>query len=184
MTVLRRLAAFAIAVAAGFAIYYFCYRPLRCQYVKMVVSKPTEVAYEQSFRPGAATLAQRNLWRLAACDCPGSRDVSFYMLSAANYLVMQDNRRAANAYQAALRLDRRPELYLGLGNTLAKLGERERATQYLLDAIIFNPYMLVWIEDGELRHRVQELALQRQPELGPFFESANEPQFAPSGPPK
>jgi tetratricopeptide (TPR) repeat protein len=175
----RRIAAVAIALATLAAIYLFCYRPLRCQYVKMVVIRPTEVAYQQSFRPGAAALAQRNLWRLTACDCAGSRDVSYHMLNAANYLAMQDHRRAANAYEAALRLDRRPELYLGLGNALAKLNERERATKYLLDAVIFNPYTLLSIEDGELRHRVQELALARQPELGPFFESANQPQFAP-----
>jgi len=74
-------------------------------------------------------------------------------------MLMANYPAAIKEYEVALRLEKRPEIYLQLGEALTAAGRPEEGVQALLRAVLFNRALLEEISDGIARQRVEaELA--------------------------
>jgi len=95
--------------------------------------------------------------------CPN--DAAILMLIAANEQIRGRPDRAVESYRSALRFDRRPELYLNLGQALAQMHKRSEAREALLRAAIFAPVMAEEIEDIDLKAEVQRAVVERDAKI-------------------
>jgi len=64
------------------------------------------------------------------------------MVLGASLRQLGRNREAIAAYEAALQFDRRPELYLNLGQTQVAIGDSKSALQNFVRACIYFPAYL------------------------------------------
>lgn len=172
MTRVRDAALDVLLVAASItAAWLLCWQPYRCNVARGSVKASTEDAYIKGRGEIQAKMAARsNLAILRGCEPWTCRTVSGLMLVAANQQVLEDYDGAAASYRAALELDRRPELYLNLGNALAHAGDRAAAERSLQQAVLFNPWMMPNIEDGELRQRAFEYLLRVRPASAEMYK--------------
>jgi tetratricopeptide (TPR) repeat protein len=173
VSLVRQLIAAAVFAAGAYAFYVFCMRPYRCSQIKHARLGLTESAYNDGGTPEASLQAQRNLTALLPCMQIGCRDVSLYMMAAANYRVIGRYDEAIRLYREALRLDRRPELYVNLGAAEAAAGDRVTARNHMLRAALFTPWAVQGIEDGELRQDVVRQLLVLRPENSEFIHYAD-----------
>jgi len=90
----------------------------------------------------AAELSRRVIDDLQPCVTASPDIVGAQMVLAASYRELGRNREAAAAYETALQYDRRPELYLNLGQTQIALGDSKSGIQNLVLACIYNPMFL------------------------------------------
>lgn len=65
-------------------------------------------------------------------------DADVYMIAAANYRLIADYGEAEQMYRRALRIARRPETYLNLGDTLLAQGKTEEALESYAVAVGFS----------------------------------------------
>jgi tetratricopeptide (TPR) repeat protein len=164
MTAVRRLTAIAIVAACAYAFYVFCVLPYRCNRIKNAHILPTEYAYAHAGTPEGSLRAQRNLEELRECMRPTCRDVSLDMIAAANDRVLGRYDEAVRLYRDALRLDRRPEIYVNLAAAEAAAGDRGSAREDLLRAILFSPWAIRSIEDGQMRQEAVQQLIALRPE--------------------
>ena len=78
------------------------------------------------------------------------------MLIAWSYRFLLRHDFAVRYYEDALAIDRRPEIYLGLGTEQLRAGWREAAVNNLFQACSFDPRLLDVIEDGRARIEVRK----------------------------
>jgi hypothetical protein len=142
----------AIVVAA---IYVFCYRPWHCNSVVASVAHSTNTAVAQKDTWEGRRLAEANARAIRECIDYSEDDVNARMLLALNLRIAGALEAAAAQYQEALRWDRRPELYLELGNTQLALGKRDAAIENLAQAVAFSPALFNDIEDAEARIEIE-----------------------------
>ena len=169
MSTLRRFAALAVVAACFFAFYEFCYLPYRCNRLKNAYLGATEQAYQRLGTPEGSIAARRNIAALQECMSPSCRDVSLDMLVAANYRIVGRYQDAIALYRDALRFDRRPEIYLNLSATEIAVGNRIVVREVMVPAAMFNPWMILGIEDGQLRQEVVKEVIARRPENADFI---------------
>ena len=148
-----RLSLRAVAVIAAMAAAYFaCLVPYRGNLALREISERSDVA--QGAEPQtAAVLARQNLDDLDRRARGRRLDPAWYMLYAANCVVLDRLPAAVDAYTRALRIDDRPELYQNRAMVLLRLGRADAAVADLAKAARFDPRVLDHI-DGELRARV------------------------------
>jgi tetratricopeptide (TPR) repeat protein len=168
MTV-RRLIATAVFAAGMYALYAFCLLPYRCNQIKSERLRLTEDAYSRGGTPEGSLRARRNITALMPCMRPGCRDVSLYMMVAANDRVLGRYDEAIRLYREALRLDHRPELYVNLGAAEAAAGDRIAARNDMVRAGLFSPWIVQAIEDGALRQQVVQQLIVLRPENADYI---------------
>jgi tetratricopeptide (TPR) repeat protein len=156
--VLRRLGAFAAIVMATLALYQCTYVPIHCSREVWRSEQRLSTSVDRSDRFAQASAANETLTRLSACDTR-PLDVNVPMLIALSYRLLLRHDFAVRSYERALAIDRRPEIYLGLGMEQLEAGSRQAAVNTLLQACSFDPKLLDAIEDGQARVEVRKRIL-------------------------
>lgn len=146
-----------IGIAAGFAIDRWCIQPYSMNIVKKTVERRTLPAFDQAGSASAAIVARTNLEMIARAGGDCSRDIDVCMEVAANERILGHDDRAIAAYQAALKLDRRPEIFYDLAITQLTTGDREHAIENLALAIRFYPEV-GYIPDAEVNDEAHRRA--------------------------
>ena len=145
----------AILIGLGFAAATraFVIIPLHC----LLVVKRTEDRTREAIaaRPGfREVLARENIRALRRCEGRYSPDIHLYMLLGANHQLAEEWEQAAAAYESALRIDRRPEIYINIGMTRLHLNQEVAAIDAFVTACAFAPQMLDEVPEGDVRDRV------------------------------
>lgn len=114
-------------------------RPWTCNLAEGEVDGLTLRIYDRgAYRVAMVPIARQNIRRLAPCiTC--TTDASLLMLLAANLRFIGRNNQAVLIYREAMRIDRRPELYLNLGQALVETGHDAEGLQFLIKACLYNP---------------------------------------------
>lgn len=112
----------------------------------------------------AAMLARSSAGKMKECVDRDPGNVAAQMVLAACYRVLKRYPDAAAAYETALVYDRRPELYLNLGQTQLAMGDSKRAVQNLTLACIYQPALLNEIDQyhDDVKHAVDLYQTQLQ----------------------
>jgi tetratricopeptide (TPR) repeat protein len=140
---LRILAAAIIVACASVLLWDSVVVPYRCNLrlrqqksdIAQVFSMPTN-----SVR--AVQLARQTAENLQPCLSACAGNIDLLMVLAANDRAMDRNPQAIAIYETALRYERRPELYLNLGQTQLANGNPQAALENLTRACIYNPAYL------------------------------------------
>jgi tetratricopeptide (TPR) repeat protein len=135
--VARILLAASIA-AAG--LRYLCQEPYECN--RGV--KAYEVATTAATSKGLAgrRIARRNVVGLEQLETRCRSDVNVAMLLAANASLDERYHVAELAYERALRIDHRPEIYLNLGLVQVEMQKNDEALANFITAVRFDPTIL------------------------------------------
>jgi tetratricopeptide (TPR) repeat protein len=133
----RAAASFVLLAAAGVAAVRVGYEPYRCNIVARTVGARTQYLTDHHLSLDTRVITTRqNLTELAPCLAAQPHDVNLHMLAGANYSLRQEPEQALREYEAALRYDRRAEIYFNLGITLADLGRTAEAVAAIETACI------------------------------------------------
>jgi tetratricopeptide (TPR) repeat protein len=149
---MRSVIRIAALIAAAFAIHYFCITPYRGNLTLGAVEWRTTTA-ASSHPARSISLARQNLHDLGEAERSRRLDPNWYLLYGANCEFLGRWSEAAEVYTRALRIDDRPEIYVGRGMARLHLGQISDAETDLATAARFNPAVLNEL-DGELRDRV------------------------------
>jgi len=144
----------AIAAAAFLAIRYVSYTPVRCNDVAMNVGGQMTNMLLWSDQSRVTVATRENLARLEPCRRKVPWNVNLHMLTAANYSLRDMHEEAVREYREALRYDRRPEIYLGLGLELVKAGRVDEAIEPLTIAYSINKDFIYEITNSAIQERV------------------------------
>jgi tetratricopeptide (TPR) repeat protein len=117
------------AVLAGFALQKFCVEPYRCvTRVNEVSSAMAGLDQLKDLRAKVAR-AETNLLALRALRAQCQTDVNIPFLIGVNEGIAGRPEAAIAAYESALELDHRPEIYNELGNQLLIQGKVDQAVE-------------------------------------------------------
>ena len=165
---LRRILAFVIvAPIALFGVYRCSYLPMRCS-TDVAQSERELVGAANQLDPYAGIVAGRAaLQRLGDCHIR-PLDVDPALLTALAYRLLQQHEASIDWYTRALSIDRRPEIYFGLGVEQLKAKKREDGLRSLVLACAFAPQMIDSIDDGIVR---DEVVHRIRAEFGPTWLS-------------
>lgn len=152
----------AVVVVAALALYRYVWLPYRANRVLFIVSTQLEQAtrYEASDPARTAVLARDNMARLQSVARACRTSVEWELLYAENARLLHRYDEAFAHYDAALRIDHRPEIYFRRGMARMESGDARAynaAFDDLVLAVRFRPGVLEELS-GELRIRVQEAA--------------------------
>ncbi len=157
----RKLLAFVLlGPAMLFGLYRCSYLPVRCSRDISQSEKELVTAAEHDDGYSTIVAARRALDRLKRCYVRPLQ-VDPLLLTALSYRFLQQHDLAIEWYQRALIVDRRPEIYLGLGAEQLKAGRRSEAIENLTLACAFAPQMLDSIDDGVARQQVIQRIRER-----------------------
>jgi len=173
-TALRYLACVVILAAALAAIHAYVVIPFRCNQEKKRATQTTTEAFKYTGSFAAIQSGRATMIRLAPCFRAGCLDVPLYMAMAANARLAGRSDEAIRLYTEALELDHRPEIYYNLAEAQLQLGRRVEAYHNYIEAVLFNPFFLHEIDDGDLRSRVYQQVIQRRPREKEFYKYVNE----------
>lgn len=137
MRLLKILVSVVVIAAAGFAIHRWCWLPYRCDEIEKASLLMTSQTLQAGGGYGESVRARQTAARVLTCIEHVPTNVNLYMLVAANYRVLGRYEDAIAMYRAALRYDRRPELYLNIGESYLALGNAEEAQRYLVATALF-----------------------------------------------
>jgi tetratricopeptide (TPR) repeat protein len=107
-----------------------------------------------------ADLARQNLERAQQWILRCPNDLEIYMIAAASLRALGRSGEAVDMYERAAQLDRRPEIYLNLGEAQAEAGLINQAIPNLATAVIFDPSLIAEVP-GILQQKVQDNVLAR-----------------------
>jgi len=156
-TAARSIAIAAILAGAAIAIHRWCWIPYRLNIVKKTVEQRTFKAFDSVQVESAVIVARNNIDALARAGGDCGRDVDVCMEIAANERILGRWREAIAAYERALRLSKRPEVYYNLAMTELRAGDRETAIEHLVCAVRFDPEV-GYIPDPEINAEVHRRA--------------------------
>lgn len=139
--IFRILLAAVVLAGVSYGIYVDCYLPYDCNIFERSAESSMMVADDASGLRGAE-LARRNLEQSSAWieRCP--HDVDLYMIAAASLRELGRSDAATQMYERSLTLDRRPEIYLNLGQAQAEAGRTAEAIPNLAAAVRFDPALI------------------------------------------
>ena len=140
---------------ATLALYQCTVLPIRCSREVWRSEQRLSTSAEHDDRFYQAGAANQTLTRLSACNAR-PLDVNVPMLIALSYRFLLRHDFAVRSYERALAIDRRPEIFLGLGMEQLQTGAREAAVNTLFQACSFDPRLLDAIEDGQARVEVRK----------------------------
>jgi tetratricopeptide (TPR) repeat protein len=155
MNPLRWVVVVAIGIAAMFALRSCVVIPAQCMTRVKFVEEQTKLALAARTGLEAIVLARENIAVLRRCENHYPLDVNVYMLEGANYQIMSQLPRASEAYEKALRIDRRPEIYFNLGIVELEMKNRDRARTNFMSAVTFAPKLLEEVPDITIREEVK-----------------------------
>lgn len=143
----------AILVLAALGFQHLVVEPWRCNRILRHVMESSRAALSAPSTREAVQRAAANLAILEQRERGCLMKVDYYLIVAANNLILGRRDPALRAFQDALKIEHRPEIYFDLGTTLLEEGRVAEATPFLIKAVRFNPMMLDGIS-GEARERV------------------------------
>jgi tetratricopeptide (TPR) repeat protein len=156
---LRVFCRVAVLVVAALALDRYVWLPYQANRVLFVVNAQLEQAirYEASDPARTAILARDNLARLQTIERASRTNVEWEMLYAEDARLLGRFDEAFAHYDAALRIDHRPEIYFHRGLARLETGNVQAAYDDLVLAAKFRP---VLIDDlsGDLHERVAKAA--------------------------
>ena len=142
-TFLKAFATLTIAAGAAWVLWQFVVIPYRCNNRLKKASDDLKVVLAAA---GGDIRGMELARSIAAdvhnCTIENPGDVAAQMVLAGAYRALGRNAQAIAAYQTALQYDRRPELYLDLGQTQLETGDSKAALSNLVVACIYNPQYL------------------------------------------
>lgn len=143
-----------------FAFYRWCFLPYACNIFKRK-TEATMLAAENAIGTGRAITARNNVDMTLRWikRCPN--DLDLYMIAGGSLRQIGRSDQAIGMYAMALRLDRRPELYLNLGQSQAEAGQLAEAVPALVEAVRFDPALITEVP-ASLQQRVSK-SLQSAP---------------------
>jgi len=137
---LETISSLLIAALALGALWRWVIIPYQCNVTLKRTTNALEVALSiapDSMR--ATEIVRRSVADLQKCEAACPDDIAVQMALAAGYRALGQNAKAISAYETALKYDRRPELYLNLGQTQLAVGDSRNALPNLALACIYNP---------------------------------------------
>jgi tetratricopeptide (TPR) repeat protein len=150
-----RLVILAVAAMLLLALEHTVLMPLRREHAKARARQRLERAIRTNNPVVITRMARATLADLDGYRFPFSTDAETQIDRAAAYMLLENYPAAIREYQQALRLDKRPEIYLNLGEALMATGQAEAAVQALTRAVLFDRVLLNQISDGLSRQRVE-----------------------------
>ena len=131
------------AITAGIiGIERLCIAPYAANRILHRVDIRSHAAVAAGDPQRAAILARTSLSDLRSIASIGKDEVNYHLLFAANARLINQPAEAFAHYDAALRADQRPEIYLQRGLTLIELGRIAEAIPNIVTAARFNPTIL------------------------------------------
>lgn len=161
MRLIRIALALMIACGAFVASYRFAYLPWRADVERKRLERITLALWERQSRFGQVR-ARENVADARRYLDRGVHNTGLYMITAANYRLLDDYDQAVAMYREALQYDRRPELYYNVGLMELGRGRKEEAREALIYAALFNPYYILDIHDEETRNAVERAVAPRR----------------------
>ena len=147
-----------VCIGAFYAFYEWCYVPYECNRFKRA-TEASMIAVQNIDEPlRRAMIARRNLEgaRNWIARCP--HDLDLYMIAGGSFRQLGLSAEAIPLYQKALTLDRRPEVYLNLGQSQAEAGRQVEAIPNLAAAVKFDSSLMTEVPASlqeEVRRRSQ-----------------------------
>jgi len=139
--------AIAIVALTAAAFHYFVIIPFRCDHVKRSVEALIR-RFAGSGQPPMVMVARLRAARDQVYACiehmPHDLDLRLEAAACDRFLGRPDD--AIEQYQLALKIDRRPEIYLNLATTLFEQGRREEATDTFATMMSFATFMVNYDE--------------------------------------
>lgn len=174
MKLIRFVTAAAIAAVAIAAVWRLAWMPWRCS----AEHRELQYATNRLDAQNGDVLRRQALANAAAaqrCALVEQTNVGLYVLAAENYRLAEDWPDAIEMLTTALRYDRRPELYYGVGVIRLSMGQVKESEAPLVQAGLFDPYTTANIPASDVRDRVMTEVGQRRylPWWGPdqpFFK--------------
>lgn len=157
----RALFLTATAAVCAAALFRWVWVPHRCSIEVTALTRHTNLALDTANDYGRTVRARRNLEQLAAMREHCSTDVRVPMLVAANERLLGNYEGAIRSYQAALQVERRPEIYTALAETLIVTGRLDDAVASYAEAVRFGSEEV--IPSPGIRELVQERLDARRP---------------------
>ena len=136
-----------------------------CNIRKREIENSTANTLNETDPMRAARRARRTLEMLSVCEEDLRHDVDFYMLAAANDRILGAQADAEAMYAKGLELDRRPELYYGLGSVQLEQGKTSAAVASFVNAVTFNREMMNDVPSA-IRPQVLAIVQRNFPYLG------------------
>ena len=167
--IIVRVAITALLLAA---IWFASVVPYRWNREELRLERRTLAALRLRHVQGTRVLARQNAEALAHAPLL-AQNANTWMLLGANHRVVERFDAAERAYLTALRFDRRPEIYLQLGNAQLRIGKKEEAFRNLYLAAIGDPDTVREIEDPEMLQRVYDASSQRDRAIVKRIESTH-----------
>lgn len=154
---IARVTAVVLAALLGaWALMRFVYVPHQCNAGVTAAEVATIAAEETTSDYDRLLRARRNLEVLAALreSCP--TEVRVPMLTGANLEFVGRAEDALASYKDALRVDRRPEIYVEMARMQLQLGQVDEAVASYVTATRFSPLLMDGIFSEEIKRRVRE----------------------------
>lgn len=145
---LRALVVIALVAASFSLAYRFGWERYRINILKRQIENRTVAAIEGSPSLRARRIAAENIRAASAALERFPSDLDLHLELAANYRLTGDLKRAERTYRRALRISRRPEVFLNLGEVELQLGDFEGATEAFTAVYHHNPR---WLDPEPLR---------------------------------
>lgn len=139
-----------LATSTGYALYLAVLLPLRCGHAASLSASAFDAAGQRTgYLTRRATAQLRT--DLKGCECAYPPDARVFVALGGASLAAGDARSAIAAYQRALTIDRRPEIYFNLGLAQLDALDRSAAIDNLVRACAFDPARLAEIPYEEIR---------------------------------
>jgi tetratricopeptide (TPR) repeat protein len=135
MRALRLLVSIAIVVTAGWSVYRL-YRRFVCNNIAMKSERAVIRLFHINDQVAARIVAREAVREVSACIPCAPNDIAQRMTLAAALRMLGRPAEAALEYRAALRVDRRSELFLNLGQAELEAGRFDAAADALTTAAL------------------------------------------------
>lgn len=152
---LGKTAALVVIISGALAALSFgVYQPYRCSLALRQARTRTEKLIRSGDRPGARVVSRGIMDRLSVCRRCCAAEIDAYMIRAANLRLLGRYSEAVLEYRRALEYQRRPEIYMNLGEVLVQTGAREEGLEMVRRALEFNPHLLQSITQPDIKEAV------------------------------
>jgi hypothetical protein len=128
----------AILALAAVLLWFLAFEPVACSRLELTLVEATNRAMERNDAPLARDTLERAARALRRCPS----NIQLRMIAAANLRQLGRPADAIRMYEEALRYDRRPEIYLNIGQSRVESGMRGRAVDDFVRAVVFAPGMI------------------------------------------
>ena len=159
---MKLVATAVIVLLAALAAYAIVVTPYAENVRKLTLDSNTRGAeLADSFVAARTARANVNIAKEMIAKNPGDADL--YLMLATNERILGMKAEAITAYEDALRVQPRQEIYFDLGTLQMELGERNAAIESLARAVRFDPGLAEEITDPTTRTAVERrIASQHQ----------------------